>query len=87
MSFFLRFRTHEQGMDRIVSEIMQNMSNNYKDAAGEAFGELQERFGKLEAEGELNDRQKSYYGEIIESFRERLKGYSHKDQKPYWSGK
>ena len=62
-----------------------NMQNNYKDAAQSAFKELEQRYNQLIEAGKLSEGQKSEYSVKITSFQERLKAYSHKDQKPYWT--
>lgn len=72
-------------LDRLISEITMNMQNNYKDAAKAALKELEQRFEEIVAAGELSEAQKSQYGITVSSFQERLKTYSHKDQKPYWT--
>ena len=82
--FFKKVKSAKE-LDRIIAEITMNMQNNYKDAAQSAFKELEQRFTELTAAGELTEAQKSEYGIKIASFRERLKAYSHKDQKPYWT--
>ena len=83
-SFFKKTKSAKE-LDRIIAEITMNMQNNYKDAAQSAFKELEQRFNELAEAGELTEAQKSEYGVKIASFRERLKAYSHKDQKPYWT--
>jgi len=82
--FFKRAKSGKE-LDRIIAEITMNMQNNYKDAAQSAFKELEQRFNELAETGELTESQKSEYGVKIASFKERLKAYSHKDQKPYWT--
>lgn len=84
---FSRFKTRVDSLDRLVNEIESNMANNYKDAAQLAFRELTDSFQGLIAAGTLNERQKARYSEIISGYSERLKGYTHKDQKPYWTGR
>lgn len=74
-------------LDRIIAEIDMNMQNNYKDAAREAFREYEERLEALMGAGELSESQKSEYSAKLSSYREKLKAYSHKDQKPYWASK
>ena len=73
-----------QELESIIAEITMNMQNNYKDAAQSAFKELEERYHQMAEEGKLSEVQKEEYGVKITSFQERLKEYSHKDQKPYW---
>ena len=71
-------------MDRIILRIDMNMSNNYKDAAQMNFAELEGLYDRAVENGELKAKEKERYGSKIEGYREKLKGYSHKDQKPYW---
>ena len=82
--FFKKAKSAKE-LDRIIAEITMNMQNNYKDAAQSAFKELEQRYNELADAGELSDAQKFEYGVKIASFKERLKAYSHKDQKPYWT--
>ena len=64
-------------LETIVQEIDSNIANNYKDAAQEAFVLLEQKFKELSDKGQLNDKQ-------IAEYQETLRGFSHKDQKPYW---
>lgn len=72
-------------LERIISEMESNRQNNYKDAAQKDFKELVQRFEQLAEAGTLSEKQKVYYEEKIEGYREELKGYTHKDQKPFWT--
>lgn len=74
-------------LDRIIAEIDMNMQNNYKDAARMAFREYEERLEALMEAGKLSESQKSEYTAKLSGYREKLKAYSHKDQKPYWASK
>ncbi len=60
------------------------MSNNYKDNAQDNFRHLEETFKEYKSENRLKEKIASKYEKIIEEYRERLKGYTHKDQKPFW---
>ena len=82
--FFKKVKSAKE-LDRIVAEITMNMQNNYKDAAQTALKELEQRYFEMTEAGELSDSQKSEYSAKLASFKERLKAYSHKDQKPYWT--
>ena len=55
-------------LETIVQEIDSNIANNYKDAA----------------KGRLKDKQIAEYQHKIAAYQETLRGFSHKDQKPYW---
>lgn len=82
---FLKKAKSAKELDRIIAEITMNMQNNYKDAAQSALKELEQRFNEMAEAGELSAAQKSEYSVKLSSFKERLKAYSHKDQKPYWT--
>ena len=75
----------EKELEVLVSHVEVNMANNYKDAAQDAFRELEAYMEKAGAEGKLSDKVKAEYERILEEYRGRLKGYTHKDQKPYWT--
>lgn len=72
-------------LDKIIERIDMNMSNNYKDAAQEDFAELEQMFEQLVTEKKLSDKEQEIYSRKVGSYKGRLKGYSHKDQKPYWT--
>jgi len=82
--FFKKVKSAKE-LDRIIAEITMNMQNNYKDAAQLALRELEQRFQEMTEAGELSEAQQADYGARLHSFQERLKSYSHKDQKPYWT--
>ncbi len=71
-------------LDEIVQSIQMNFSNNYKDAAQLNLKEFENTLEQLENENKLNDKQKSYYREKLSSFKEEMKNFTHKDQKPTW---
>ena len=82
--FFKKAKATKE-LDHIIAEINMNMQNNYKDAAQSALRELEQRFHEMEEKGELSETQKLEYSAKLSSYKERLKAYSHKDQKPYWT--
>ena len=81
---FLKSSKHA-GLDAIVQKIHMNMENNYKDAAQMNLAELEELFNQLKEARKLNDKQVQNYESIIDSFKIRMKNFTHKDQKPYWT--
>lgn len=81
---FLKSSKHA-GLDAIVQRIHMNMENNYKDAAQMNLAELEELFKQLKEAGKLNDKQVQNYESIIDTFKIRMKNFTHKDQKPYWT--
>ena len=82
--FFKKAKSAKE-LDRIIAEITMNMQNNYKDAAQSALREFEKRYTELAEQGVLSEAQKSAYSAKLSSYKERLKAYSHKDQKPYWT--
>ncbi|MDD6733294.1 MAG: hypothetical protein PUE21_01965 [Lachnospiraceae bacterium] len=80
------FKTKEEKkMDEIINRMIVNMSNNYKDNAQDNFRELEQCFGEMKQQGILKEKTVTKYEGIISEYKEKLKGYSHKDQKPYWT--
>lgn len=76
---------YERELDIVIERIEMNMSNNYKDAAQENLKELEEKVADFCKEGKLKDKQKEAYESQIGIYKERLKGFTHKDQKPFWT--
>ena len=74
----------EKGMDAIIERMAMNLSNNYKDNAQENLKELEEAINALRESGKVKDKVLANYESILGVYKEKLKGYSHKDQKPYW---
>lgn len=74
----------EKELDSIIQKIDMNMSNNYKDNAQDNLKELEMSINALKASGSIKTNVLSKYESILESYKEKMKGYSHKDQKPYW---
>lgn len=84
MSLFNFLKKHSE-LEIIISHIQANKENNYKDAAQMDLKELEERFLALDEEEKLSAKQKEYYQSKISGYQTELKGYSHKDQKPFWT--
>ena len=61
-----------------------NMSNNYKDNAQNNLRELEAVYEMAKSENRLKEKALSEYGRILDEYKEKLQGYTHKDQKPYW---
>lgn len=81
---FLQKKTHGR-LEGIITRLEANKSNNYKDNAQDNLRELQEAYKELLEAGKLNEKQKKYYEDIIYSYTLSMKGYTHKDQTPYWT--
>ena len=74
----------EKELDAILAKVDNNMSNNYKDNAQDNLKEFEAMMEDAESSGKLKGKSMTKYEEILNSYREKMKGYSHKDQKPYW---
>ncbi len=75
----------EKDLDRIIMRIDINMSNNYKDNAQEELYEYEELLRKYIEEGTLKEKARTIYEHKLDSYKDRMKGFTHKDQKPYWT--
>lgn len=74
----------EKELDDIIQQLQINMSNNYKDNARDNMKEFEAMMNSVRESGRLKDKTLSKYEAILDEYREKMKGYSHKDQKPYW---
>lgn len=81
---FFKSKT-EKELDALIEKLEMNMSNNYKDAAQQNFKAFEEALAKVKASGLLKPAVLASYEETLENYRKRLQGYTHKDQKPYWT--
>ena len=61
------------------------MSNNYKDNAQDNLQELKKTYEQFKASGMLKTKALKNYGIILSEYESKMRGYSHKDQKPYWT--
>ncbi|MGN0425713.1 MAG: hypothetical protein ACI4FY_10390 [Acetatifactor sp.] len=87
MSFFQKFikTKEEKELLLYIERIEMNMSNNYKDAAQMNLAELEAKLSRFVEQGKLSDELREKYESIVGTYRQKLKGYTHKDQKPYWT--
>ena len=80
------FRSKEEAeLDSILARIEMNMSNNYKDAAQQGLKDYEQALQRVKAEGKMKPAKLSRYESLLTTYQTRLKGYTHKDQKPYWT--
>ncbi len=77
--------TKEKELDAIIQRIEMNMQNNYKDNAQSALKDLEVAIEAMKNEGKVKDAVIQKYESIMGTYKEKLKGYTHKDQKPYWT--
>ncbi len=74
----------EKELEEIIKSLKMNMANNYKDNAQANLKELSEAIGTMKASGVLKAGALTKYEGILDGYRDKMKGYTHKDQKPYW---
>ncbi len=84
MSLFNFKSSAEKQLDGLIQKMEMNLSNNYKDNAQSDLKKLEETLAEMKAAGTLKEAVQAKYESVMENYRQRLKGYSHKDQKPYW---
>ena len=79
------FKSREaKELDGIIQRLEMNPSNNYKDNAQNNLKELESSLDAFKSAGRIKTAVIAKYESILDDYRGRLKGYSHKDQKPYW---
>lgn len=79
------FMRRNRELEALLERIENNFANNYKDAAQDYLNQYEEKLTSLAEEGALKEKQKTYYTAFLGSYRERMKEFRHKDQKPYWT--
>lgn len=72
-------------LDEIILQIDSNVANNYKDAAQEAVACLEKKINEFWESGQLSEKKKLEYDARLTRYKRELDGFTHKDQKPYWS--
>ncbi len=82
---FLKKPKKNRDLEALMERIESNMANNYKDAAQEYLKEFEEKLVELKETGSLKEDQVKMYGDRLYSYKSRLKGFTHKDQKPFWT--
>ena len=74
----------EKELDEIILRLEMNMSNNYKDNAQANLRELEAAMEAMSSAGGKKEKTALKYQPKLEAYKEKMKGFTHKDQKPYW---
>lgn len=82
--FFKKIKVTQE-LDNMIVEIKLAMENNYKDIARQTVEELKQKVCELTENGSLTEKEIEKYTSIVNGYEVRMVGYSHKDQKPYWT--
>lgn len=72
-------------LEVLIERIDNNVANNYKDAAQDYLKQYETKLRELLEKNTLKDRQKAHYESLLDNYKEQLKEFRHKDQKPYWT--
>lgn len=75
---------NEKELERLTSRLEMDMANNYKDNAQADFCELEELYNQLKENSELKAKTCDKYERLIDIYKDKLKGYTYKEQKPEW---
>lgn len=79
------FKSKEEiRLESIIRSLEMNMSNNYKDNAQSDLRDFENLFEQLKSEKKLKEKVVKKYEMILDEYRTRMNGFTHKDQKPYW---
>jgi hypothetical protein len=73
-----------QELDALISRIEMNMANNYKDVAQSNLRKFETTFAEYNANSHLKEKEVPVYESLLGTYQAKLKGYTYKDQKPYW---
>jgi len=85
MKLIDRLTGRSSELEKIAARINSNMENNYKDAAQDNLKEFEALYYELARNEKLNGKQKARYGAMLDDYRQKMKGFTHKDQTPFWT--
>ena len=74
----------EKELDSIMQRLQMDLSNNYKDNAQDDLKEFEAAMNGMRTSGKIKDKVLAKYEAALGEYKEQMKDYSHKDQKPYW---
>ncbi|MCR5507270.1 MAG: hypothetical protein K6F34_01150 [Lachnospiraceae bacterium] len=72
-------------LDGIIRQIDMNMSNNYKDAAQDGLKEFASMVDDMKRSGKVKPKVLARYESMLDEYKAKMQGYTHKDQKPFWT--
>lgn len=84
MFSFIRSK-EEKEIEEHLRKLKLNMSNNYKDAAQDNFRRFKAALDAGIASGKIRGKKKEEYMALLDEYEKKLQGFTHKDQKPYWT--
>ena len=78
-------KNRNKELDAALQKIQNNMENNYKDAAQINLKEFEALFQSMKLSGALNEEQIACYEQELLELHQKMKNFTHQDQKPYWT--
>lgn len=75
----------EKQLDELISKININMENNYKDEAQDDFKKFVAILTEYKNDNKIKEKVIKKYEQQAQVYSLKLKEYTHKDQKPYWT--
>lgn len=80
----LRKKGNNKQLNELLNRIQMNFENNYKDAAQMNLKEYEDTLKELEECGKVKGSGRQYYEDKLNDYKEQMKKFTHKDQKPKW---
>lgn len=80
----LRKKGNNKQLNELLNRIQMNFENNYKDAAQMNLKEYEDALKELEECGKVKGSSRQYYEDKLNDYKEQMKKFTHKDQKPKW---
>ena len=74
-----------QLLDSIIENLENNLSNNYKDSAQADLKEFEQLLNEMRDSKQIKEDVYLEYNLTLQNYKKRLEGFTHKDQKPYWT--
>ena len=74
-----------QLLDSIIENLENNLSNNYKDSAQADLREFEQLLNEMRDSKQIKEDVYLEYNLTLQNYKKRLEGFTHKDQKPYWT--
>lgn len=81
---FLKKMGKNKQLNELLNRIQMNFENNYKDAAQMNLKEYEEALRAFEESGGVKGNDRQYYEDKLDYYKEQMKRFTHKDQKPKW---
>ncbi len=75
----------EKEIEEYLQKLKLNMSNNYKDAAQDNFKCFKAALDRGLLSGKIKGKKKEAYMSLLDEYEKKLQGFTHKDQKPFWT--